>query len=152
MQTLDFKLGDIDWENNSIKQSSSKPALSQQLLDITNNRFLNQHVEDPTRITEHSSNTLDLFFSNNSKTEVIPGISDHEAVYVEACLRPTRIPTVKRNVFSYKKANYKGLREELRKLYTEMSTMQQASTETLWLKFKDTMNTLLKTFIPSKTI
>jgi hypothetical protein len=53
---------------------------------------LDQVVQEPTRVTETTANVLDLFFTNNStltnKVEVIPGISDHEAVFIESSLRP----------------------------------------------------------------
>jgi hypothetical protein len=51
-------------------------------------------VTSPTRITATTSNTLDLFFTNNTslvyKCEVIPGLSDHKTVYKKASLRPLR--------------------------------------------------------------
>ena len=51
-------------------------------------------VSKHTYITESSQSTLDLIFANNStfinKVEVIPGISDHEVVYVESSLRPDK--------------------------------------------------------------
>ncbi|CAC5374926.1 unnamed protein product [Mytilus coruscus] len=53
-----------------------------------------QVVTTPTHYTETSQSILDLFFTNNSslvnKTEVIPGISDHEIVYIESNLKPRR--------------------------------------------------------------
>ena len=45
-------------------------------------------VTEPTRITELASNVLNLFFTSNStlvnKVQIIPGISDYEAVYIES--------------------------------------------------------------------
>ena len=88
----DFNLGDIDWEEDRAKPYASNSRLCQQLLTITKNHFLDQLVTEPTRITEDTENTLDLFFCNNStlvnRIEIIPGISDHECVYVESSLRP----------------------------------------------------------------
>jgi len=113
-------------------------------------------VCDPTRITEHSSNILDLFFTNNSSlintTEVIPGISDHEAVYVEASLRPHRAQPVKRKAFTYQKANYNDLNKGLRDLYTEMTGLQNAPTHTLWSLFKNSLVSLMERHIPTKVI
>jgi len=48
----DFNLGDIDWVNNSVNPSATRGPLCQQLLDIANDRFIEQQVCDPTRITE----------------------------------------------------------------------------------------------------
>ena len=48
------------------------------------NNFLYQHVCSPTRITESTSNILDLIFSTQPSyvcnVDVFPGISDHEAI------------------------------------------------------------------------
>ncbi|CAC5424368.1 unnamed protein product [Mytilus coruscus] len=78
----DFNLGGIDWNNYSIKQKAYNTKQCQQLIDICPDNYLEQVVTTPTHYTETSQSMLDLFFTNNSslvnKTEVIPGISDHE--------------------------------------------------------------------------
>ena len=65
-------------------------AQCHQLLTITKDTFLEQVVTEPTRVTESSSNILDLFFTNNetlvNQVHVIPGIGDHEAVFIESSL------------------------------------------------------------------
>jgi hypothetical protein len=62
-----------------------------QLLTIIKDTFLDQVVQEPTRVTETTASVLDVFVTNNStltnKVEVIPGISDHEAVFIESSLR-----------------------------------------------------------------
>ena len=133
-----------------------KPALCNQLLDITADRFLQQLVNQPTRITETKENILDLFFCNNSSlvntVEVIPGISDHEAVYIEASLRPHKTTQQPRTVFCYKKADYDGIKEGLRTLHRDMSNMLTASVDKLWTKFKNRLSDLMHAHIPAKTI
>ena len=85
--------------------------------------YLDQVVTEPTRITETSSNTLDLFFTSNqtlvNKVEVIPGISDHEAVFIESSLRPMRFKTPPRKVFQYRKADNDAMKQELRSSQAE---------------------------------
>ena len=77
-------------------------------------------VIEPTRITEDTENILDLFFSNNSslmnRVEVIPGISDHETVYVESSLRPAKAQTPPRKVYIYNKADFSSMKAELRRI------------------------------------
>ena len=152
----DFNLGDINWLDSSVNPSAAKASLCKQLLDITNNKFLEQQVHSPTRITEKSSNILDLFFTNNSSlissAEVIPGISDHEAVYVEASLRPLTDPPLKRKVNVYKKADQDKMKEGLLKLHSDMSCLRDSSTKTLWAKFRDTLTSLMEQYIPTKTL
>ena len=53
---VDFNLGD-----NSVNGSASKPTLCSQLINIAQDRLLQQLVTETTRITEHSENILDLF-------------------------------------------------------------------------------------------
>lgn len=59
-------LGDIDWGHINVTPSTGEPKYGQQLLDTAKDRFLEHQVYGPTRITDHSSITFDLFFTNNS--------------------------------------------------------------------------------------
>ncbi|CAG2216016.1 unnamed protein product [Mytilus edulis] len=103
----DFNLGDINWEDESVKQYAAKSGPSHQLLNISKDPFLNQVVVEPTRTTDTCENILDLFFTNNSslvnKVHVIPGISDHETVYIESSLRPIKTKLPPREVSTYKR-------------------------------------------------
>jgi len=82
----DFNLPNITWLDG-IGQISPSPTygteVNQSLLETINEFGLGQLVTDPTR----GENILDLIFSTHpesvSNIEVIPGISDHEAVYCE---------------------------------------------------------------------
>ena len=56
------------------------------LLRFANLHSLDQLIKKPTRITEHSSTVIDLFFVNNSHCVVDSGvvpltISDHSLIY-----------------------------------------------------------------------
>mgnify|MGYP000406891956 FL=1 len=65
--------------------------------------FFNNFTE-PTRITDTTSSTLYLFLTNNStlvaNSEVIPSISDHAVIYIEASLRLYKTPIQSRTVTS----------------------------------------------------
>ena len=91
----DFNLPDITWEEVSVVPYATNSAVSNQILAIVKDMYLDQVVTEPTRITETSSSTLDMFFTSNqtlvNKVEVIPGVSDHEAVFIESSLRPMRV-------------------------------------------------------------
>ena len=86
----DFNLADIDWENECMVPQATNATQCSQLLTVVKDAFLDQIVSTPTRITEYTSNLLDLFLTNNrtliNKCEVVPGIGDHEAVYVESSM------------------------------------------------------------------
>ena len=113
-------------------------------------------VSQPTRITETTENILDLFFTNNSSlintAEVIPGISDHEAVFIEASLRPYKTNLPLRTVYVYKKADYDDINEGLRNLHKDMSQIVSASVDKLWTMFKNRLAGLMKEHIPTKSI
>ena len=69
-------------------------ATNYSLSAFSKNNFLEQIVFEPTRITEDTENILDLLLSNKqtlvNRVEVMHGISEHEAIYVESSLRPAR--------------------------------------------------------------
>ena len=125
---------------------------------VVKDAFLDQIVSTPTRITEYTSNLLDLFLTNNrtliNKCEVVPGIGDHEAVYyVGSSMRPMKVKTPPRKVFQYKKANYDQMREDLREYqnhFTEQTSSSSAN-ET-WTQFEEKLKTLTDKHIPSKMI
>lgn len=87
------------------KNQCTTKRQSQQLIEITRDHLLEQTVTTPTRTTVYTSYILDLFFTNNptlvSKCEVLPGIGDHDAVFIESSLRPLKFkkPTSKVRVY-----------------------------------------------------
>ena len=64
----------------------SRYALSSKIKDLCSSLSLKRLIEEPTRVTPHSSTLLDLIMTNSvniSKAGVIdPGVSDHSLVYV----------------------------------------------------------------------
>ena len=84
--------------------------------------------------------------------EVIPGISDHEAVYTEASLRPHKTPQPPRTVFCYNKADYENNKKGLHTLHRDMSTMLSAPVDKLWTLFKNRLSDLMNAHIPAKTL
>ena len=153
----DFNLGDINWETESVKQYANKSGLCNQLLTIAKDNYLEQMVIEPTRITEDTENVLDLFFSNNSslvnRVEVIPGISDHETVYVESSLRPAKTQTPPRKVYIYNKADFSSMKAELRRIKETFISLEPVSTaQELWYKFSSSVSDLMTRYIPTKML
>jgi hypothetical protein len=151
----DFNLGDIDWPNASVKPYATHARQCHQLLTISQDHHLHQMVNEPTRITEDGASTLDLFLTNNSTlinhVNVIPGISDHEAVFIEANLKPTRSKKAPRKVFNYKKANMEGLKEDMTKFAEEFQQRSgDKSAQQLWEEFRDHLTTSMDVFIPTR--
>ena len=82
----DFNLPDIDWETDTVRPYGQQTTISNELLSTVQNAHLVQMVEEPTRVTDDTSTTPDLFFTSNKSlintVKIIPGISDHDIVYI----------------------------------------------------------------------
>ena len=81
----DFDYSDIAWPSRYIQSGSGYVTLHNNFVEILDDNWLGQVVEDETRL----NNTLDLFLANNpsriNRVLVAPGISNHEAILVETC-------------------------------------------------------------------
>ena len=123
----DFNLWDINWEYESVSQYASNSSVVHQLMNTTKYFYLDQVVSEPTRVTETTTSILDLFFTSNqtfiNKVEVIPGISDHQAVFIESSLRPARVKTPHKKVFQCRKADYDGMKQELKTFQIEFEEL-----------------------------
>ncbi|XP_053389732.1 uncharacterized protein LOC128552710 [Mercenaria mercenaria] len=153
----DFNLPDIDWLNECPKTSSTNTKQCQQLIDVTRDHFLEQIVTSPTRISNYSSNILDLFFTNNStlvnKCDVLPGIGDHEAVFIESSLRPMKLKKPPRKVHIYKKADFTQIRQELADFFESYtSTTPSLDVNATWQLFEEKLKDLMDKHIPSKLV
>jgi hypothetical protein len=125
--------------------------LSQDLLDCLDDNGLQQLVTEPTR----GPNTLDLFITNNStlinKVQVIPGISDHQAVLVDGDLSPIVNKQPKRQIPLYKKADWNQLKDHVRDFGKHLDrTDTTVSPNTLWQNFKIMLETGISKHIPHK--
>ena len=64
------------------------------------------------------------------------GISDHEAVYIEASLCQHKTPQPPRVVFCYNKADLESIKKGLLTLHRDTSTMLSTPVDKLWTLFK----------------
>ena len=149
----DFNLPSFDWTTCSLKTPSVYPKLHTQFLDLLNDHGLQQMVTFPTR----ERNTLDLFVTNFPslvpRTEGVPGISDHFAVYMEFQIQPERRNYTKRPVPSYKRANWTALRAAAAELSDSISASFNtgSDTEEIWTAFKEGLHHIVKSHIPHNT-
>lgn len=74
---------------------------------------LTQVIEQPTR----NDNVLDLIVTNFpnqvSRTEIIPGLSDHDIVHVEFNLTPQKLVQKPRTIPLFKNANWHTMKSHL---------------------------------------
>jgi hypothetical protein len=153
----DFNLGEINWSTYSTTSTNQQ---ANQLIDIADDHGLTQIVEKPTRITETSSNILDLFFTNSpglvNRYEIIPGISDHDIPLLDISTRIVLNKTKPRKIYQYNKVNYEGIDESITKFakgfYTRYSTEESWNVDAMWEEFKTAMLESIDLHVPSKQI
>ena len=108
-------------------------------------------MEEPTR----EANTLDLIISNCPqlipRVEVLPGLSDHDAVFCEIKVHTQMRKQTPRQILLYAKADWEGLRATMTNLHEKIKEEKStASTEELWTLFRDKLQTAIKDHIPHK--
>jgi len=102
-------------------------------------------------------NTLDLVITNRpnqiNRTHTLPGIADHDIVYTEMDIRPTRKPHTPRQVPLFHKADWPGFRRSVSEL-AKCSEAKEVmySIEELWELISDNLRNGIQLFIPHKTL
>ena len=109
----DANLPDIDWDINTINGHSNPNILNHMFLDTVCDNGSEQMVKFPTR----QKNTLDVFVTNRpspiQKCKPVPGVSDHDIVFVESNISAIRSKPPQRKIFLWKRANYVGMKESV---------------------------------------
>jgi len=83
---------------------------------------------------------------------VIPGISDHEVVYVESSLRPDKIKKPPRKIFLYNKAGKQYLRQNITNINMCESNTKNLTTDEIWINFKEKVLKTIDETVPTKFI
>ena len=100
-----FNFPGWDWTCNALKQRSAYPDLHIRFYDILADNSLTQLVLEPTR----KASTLVLLLTNQpdlvQRADILPGIADHDIVFVEMDFRPDKCIQKPRLIPLYKKAN-----------------------------------------------
>ena len=146
----DFNLPSLDWTTCSLKTPSVYPRLHTKFLDLLNDHGLQQMVTFPTR----ENNTLDLFLTNFPtlvpRTEGVPGISDHFAVYMEFQIQPERRNNTQRKVPCYKRADWPALHTAAAELSNSIidSFTTGSNAEEIWVAFKEGLKKIVHLHVP----
>jgi hypothetical protein len=156
----DFNLGDIDWTTSSPSAKGQHVNTATQLISIADDHGLTQMVDKPTRLTETTANTLDLFFTNCpsmvNRCEVIPGISDHDIPLLDVSTRIVLNKTAPRKVYQYHKANFdnidKSITEFSRTFYNKYADKDSWDINVMWSEFKASVIETMDAHIPVKYI
>ena len=146
----DFNLPGWDWTNRTLKPKTPYPSLHHDFMALVDDAYLVQHVEEPTR----KENTLDLICTNLSdqvnRVKVIPGISDHDIVYMELSVKPKSKIQKPREIYLYQKADWDGMRDYLGPILDRLEKSYQPCANTLWTTIKDHLIEAANLFIPKK--
>jgi hypothetical protein len=113
---------------------------------------LQQMVDFPTR----NNATLDLFLTNRpsliNRLKPIPGISDHEALFIDSDVQAKLRRPTSRKIFLWKKADLEKLQHDMQvfcqSFISKFSTSHPV--DSLWTAFKNGCLNVLSSNVPSK--
>ncbi|KAK3091858.1 hypothetical protein FSP39_023193 [Pinctada imbricata] len=128
----DFNLPDINWNTSSICGHQNSQQINNEFLDMVHSCAFEQCVNFPTR----NENTLDLFLSNRpglvNRCSPVPGIGDHDIVFVDSLVSAKRAKQQQRKIFLWKNASKTNLRKcqqhlpmNLPTLFVQHQTLKQ---------------------------
>ena len=149
----DFNLPGWDWKGNTLKSNTQYPSIHHKFTEILDDNELTQIVEEPTRGT----NILDLIATNHPssfrRTEIIPGVSDHDIVYTKIDIVPTRQQQKPRQIPLYSKAKWDNVISDVKAIYNEIMNMKNIgeSVNSMWTYFQNNLDNSIKNNIPHKT-
>ena len=146
---------------------TNRRQLHNQFIDTANAYSFTQTVVSPTRTQTRTrpdsaggpytiSNTLDLFLTNNilniTNTQVVPGLSDHDIVLVDADLRPTRQKQRRRPIFLYSRADTDAITHDLTNYSADFFATDPHERPFLanWDSLKHAIHTTVENNIPQK--
>ncbi len=147
----DMNLPGLDWPSCSLKTNCPSPSQHSLFLEILADHGLTQVTDKPTR----EENVLDLVAINNpsllNRLEVIPGISDHDAVFAELDISPKTYNQAKRDIPIYRKANWEKIEEDMKNTQVRIeSEAQNANVNSLWEIFKSQLQSAIKQHVPHR--
>ncbi len=149
----DFNLPDIDWESETISGNRYPLGINETMMTMVHDCNLEQIVTEPTR----ESNILDLFLTNRpslvNRCEIVPGISDHDVVYVDSNIAAKRQKPIKRKIQLWDKADFDQIRLEVKSFSEEFTKQHSVDTpvEDLWKGITTKTDEILDKRVPSKT-
>ncbi len=151
----DFNFPGWIWNKNEsenyIKTNATNHPLHEKFGELLNDFGLTQLITKPTR----GDNILDLVLTNNpsivNKTEVLPGISDHDCCFAEFDINPKTNKQKPRHIPLYNKADWDSFKKHINQTYELLKKlMYQNTTNQLWEILKKDLQGGIELFIPKK--
>ena len=134
----DFNLPGWHWPTKTLKKGSPSPSIHRKFMDDINDVGWEQMVQDPTRGEKY----LDLFMTNHPnlvpRTEVLPGLADHDAIYVELQIHPPMKYQPKRLIPIYTEECKEPLKDAARQLNNRIMSIlnENSGVEDIWTELK----------------
>jgi hypothetical protein len=152
--TGDFNLPDINWATNSTTGNQYRKSINNLFCSLEGDFGLSQIVDVPTR----GRNILDLFLTNRpqliNRLTVIPGISDHDAVFIDTNVCAPRKKPPSRPIYMWGKANTINIKSKCAALSSTILNMisdaKAPCINTIWEIFRDGCNLIIKDEVPSR--
>ena len=125
-------------------------AVNYSLLDLASDNHLEQLIHENTR----QNHILDLVFCTNSehisKVKVIPGISDHEAVFFCFSSNPLTYQKTKHNIYLYNKGDFGAIKQHIGCFQASFlsSDPYNNTLQENWSSFKSELETVIDQYIP----
>ena len=153
----DFNYPDIDWEN-WMTASQNLENNENKFIEALRDAFLHQHIIEPTRgratCTPH---VLDLILTNeegmvSDTTQDSPlGKSDHSVIKFNFNVYIDRKPRMKLKRY-YDKANYEGMKEDLKKIKWNEILNDNMSVQEMWDEFDRIVKKAVDDHVPKKMV
>ena len=137
------------WNRSDItlKPGTQDPAHHTEFSDLLDDFSLHQCVTEPTR----QMNTLDLYCTNlpeqANHVKVIPGISDHEIVFMKLGVWPNLRKQHKHMIWLYKNADWNGMINCLAPRFEPLERQYTPFPNDLWTFIKTEITQVLTDFI-----
>ena len=137
--TGDINLPHVDWENNTVQNSSYPVPLYDIFLDFLSIHSFTQMVNFPTR----GNNILDIFCCNRpaliTMCKPLPGISDHDILFITSLLSVKINPPVKRKIYLWSRAKNEDIQNKASELCNHFMKLpiNTLSINDLWQNFKN---------------
>ena len=131
----------INWSNIAPTEDCKNQSYYRDFIDILYDNNMTQIVQDPTR----ENHILDLFLTNNpsivNRANVIPGISDHDAVLVNTNTSARMRPQKPRKIHLFKKANWENFKAHINELHKSLTRSNNYN-----IKYKEVKLQLLEQY------
>ena len=148
----DMNLPDINWEREEITSHQYRHSLSESYLQTLGDVGVEQIVNFPTR----GDNTLDVIITNRPtlvrQCEPMPGLSDHDVVFMDMTARAYRNKPTRREIFLWNKANLEALHIDAEAWADQFMETHDTSTpvETLLNEIQQGLEKILTDNVPKK--